>query len=589
MPRAAQPDLLTRHHRGRCTGSPERRRSGLAPGRRVSVRVWLLACLALAGACQRERARPAAAALAATPAATGAAAGESPAARADSAAPRWHFHFAPTAALDRMDAEACFHGRLPERLEPQLAAVREALTVPRGTDDHAPGPRTSGAASPGDGEDGIARMLGLTGLQPGACVRYSVDLARVTAPDPAAFKRQLSAYRHGDHLVLSPDYYLLRPVGALDDVDITADFALPSGVQVLVPWPLAEPARATHTAGPYRIPPTTFTWRIHGALGRFDIHTLDVAGAELRVVVLGTDWPIERQALLDWLAQAAAAVADLYQGFPVPRAQALIVPTRGQDVVFGNAAQGGGNSVALLLGTEITAADLRDDWVAVHELLHLGMPMVDDTARWLSEGMATYYEPVLRARAGWITPEKAWEILHDGFQRGAARGGGRTLAEESRDMDETRAYWRVYWAGAAIALIADVALRRHGAAPTLDAQMRAIRACCLDAPRRWLAEDLLAEIAVAGEVPDLADIASRYTGSATFPDLTGTYAALGLRFDARNRLVRTARDDASVTASGDASVTASGDASVNASGRALRDAIMRPTARPAGAGPGAAP
>lgn len=536
--------------------------------------MWLLACLVLASACQGERGEPAAPARAE-------AALAAPTTSPDSAAPRWHFHFAPTAALDRMDAEACFHGRVPERLEIQTAAVREALTVSARTPTSTP----PGAPSQRPGRDGdsLESKLDLTGLQPGDCVRYSVDLARVTAPDPNAFKRQLSAYRHGDDLVLSPDFYLLRPVGALDDVAITADFALPPGVRVLVPWPPATtPATTqpgTHTGGPYRVPATTFLWRIHGALGRFDIHTLNTGGAELRVAVLGTDWQLERQALVDWMARAAAAVADLYHGFPVPRAQALIVPTPGHHVGFGNAAQGGGNSVALLVGTQATAADLRGDWVAVHELLHLGMPMVDETARWLSEGMATYYEPVMRARAGLITPEKAWEILHDGFQRGASRGGGRTLTDESRDMDETRAYWRVYWAGAAIALIADVTLRQHGAAPTLDAQMRAIRACCLDAPRRWSAEDLLARVAVKGAAPnlpdslpdDLGDIAARYTGTSAFPDLTATYAALGLRFDADNRLV-TAVNDAK-----------------DASARALRAAIMSPTAPPADIAAGAAP
>jgi hypothetical protein len=526
----------------------------------VSLPVWLLACLVLASACQGERGQPAAAAQAEAALAAEATLA-APAARPGSAAPRWHFHFAPTAALDRMDAEACFHGRVPERLEIQTAALREALIVSA----RAPAQRPGGPAS----DSSIESKLDLTGMQPGGCVRYSVDLARVTAPDPNAFKRQLSAYRHGDHLVLSPDYYLLRPAGALDDVEITADFALPPGVQVLVPWPRADTQVGAHTGGPYRVPATTFTWRIHGALGRFDIHTLHVGGAELRVAVLGTGWQLERQALLDWMARAAAAVADLYQGFPVLRAQALIVPAPGRDVGFGNAAQGGGNSVALLLGTQATTEDLRDDWVAVHELLHLGMPMVDDTARWLSEGMATYYEPVLRARAGLITPDRAWAILHDGFQRGASRGGGRTLTDESRDMDETRAYWRVYWAGAAIALIADVTLRQHGA-PTLDAQMRAIRACCLDTPRRWSAEDLLARVAVAGAAPnvadDLGDIAGRYTGTSAFPDLTAIYAALGLRAGADDQLLIGAND---------------------ASARALRAAIMSPT--PAATGAGAAP
>ncbi|HWN66105.1 MAG TPA: hypothetical protein VNM90_00630, partial [Haliangium sp.] len=247
-------------------------------------------------------------------------------------------------------------------------------------------------------------------------------------------------------------------------------------------------------------------------------------------------------------------------------AQILVLPTPGRRVAHGNAAQGGGPSIALMVGTEITPEKMRDDWVAVHELLHLGMPTVEDGARWLSEGMATYYEPLLRARAGWITAEQAWEILHDGFQRGSARGSGRTLSEESRDMGETHEYWRVYWAGAAIAMIADVTLRQHAGAPTLDEQMRAIRDCCLRDTRTWSAEALLAAVAapvaapdaapdtssdeasdkVSGQAPggvrDLASVAGRYASEVAFPDVAATYAALGLRFDAKGHLLGTSEE-----------------------------------------------
>jgi hypothetical protein len=494
-------------------------------GARWAAWVASLAIVACWGACDRTPERPAAGVAMAGVA--GPAAGPP-----GQAAVRWEHRFTPTAALDRMDAEICFHGQVPPRLEPQDARLRGMITNVVAVHD--------GATSPlAMGERGIE----LARLAPGDCVRYAVDLARATAAELLAYRRRASAWRYGEDLMLSPDYYLLRPAGPLERVTMTARFDLPPGMQVLVPWPRLDPAaqgtETTGTAGPYRIPSTSFTWRIHGAIGRFDIDVLEVAGARLRVAVLGQGWQVERGVLLAWLQEAAAAVAALYQGFPESEAQIIVLPTPGRRVVHGNAAQGGGSSIALMVGTEITAEQMRDDWVAVHELLHLGMPTVENSARWLSEGVATYYEPLLRARAGWITPRQAWEILHEGFQRGSARGSGRTLTDESSDMGETHEYWRVYWAGAAIAMIADVTLRQHAGAPTLDEQMRAIRDCCLHDTRTWLAEALLAEVAVPGEAPDLASVAGRYANAETFPDLAEAYAALGLRFDAQGKLLGT--------------------------------------------------
>ena len=53
-------------------------------------------------------------------------------------------------------------------------------------------------------------------------------------------------------------------------------------------------------------------------------------------------------------------------------------------------------------------------------------------------------------------------------------GGKASLADESRSMGRTHAYWRVYWAGAAIALELDVDLRREsGGRVSLDDVLRA--------------------------------------------------------------------------------------------------------------------
>jgi hypothetical protein len=50
-----------------------------------------------------------------------------------------------------------------------------------------------------------------------------------------------------------------------------------------------------------------------------------------------------------------------------------------------------------VVGSDVTEADLADDWKAVHEMTHLALPDVDETHLWLAEGIAVYVEPCPRA------------------------------------------------------------------------------------------------------------------------------------------------------------------------------------------------
>ena len=55
--------------------------------------------------------------------------------------------------------------------------------------------------------------------------------------------------------------------------------------------------------------------------------------------------------------------------------------------------------------------DLRTDWTATHEFSHLLLPYVSRRDRWLSEGLASYYQNVLRARDGRLSETDAWRKL----------------------------------------------------------------------------------------------------------------------------------------------------------------------------------
>src|SRR5690606_7083549 len=120
-----------------------------------------------------------------------------------------------------------------------------------------------------------------------------------------------------------------------------------------------------------------------------------------------------------WIAKAAAAVGAFWGGFPVDRTLLAIVPTAGHPgVEHGKVVAAGGASVALLLGTEADENALRRDWILVHELFHLGVPSFIGEGKWFDEGLATYYEPIIRARAGWIDERTAWQELANGLPLG---------------------------------------------------------------------------------------------------------------------------------------------------------------------------
>jgi predicted metalloprotease with PDZ domain len=168
-------------------------------------------------------------------------------------------------------------------------------------------------------------------------------------------------------------------------------------------------------------------------------------------------------------------------------------------------------------------AELRADWTAVHELSHLFHPYLGSEGRWLAEGLASYYQNVLRARAGLLAPDDAWRRLEAGFGRGRREASGAPLRELSR---EHRGTMRVYWAGAAFWLEADLALRARRT--SLDEVLSQYARCCLRGAGEVAPEAFLADLdRIAGD-DTFASLHARYADATTFPPLEDAYAALGL-------------------------------------------------------------
>lgn len=197
--------------------------------------------------------------------------------------------------------------------------------------------------------------------------------------------------------------------------------------------------------------------------------TVRVPGAVLEVAVLGRMSRMDDAALCAWVHQAAGEVLTVRRSFPYPRVTVRIVPVPGREApgIFGMVLWSTPPSVSLLVGQDAAPESFTRDWVAVHELLHLAHPAILPRVAWLTEGLATYYTELARARSGRQTPQRAWEELLAGFARGHADVGSRTMEDVTTNG---ASFQGIYWTGALFALDLDVSLRRATAnARGLDA------------------------------------------------------------------------------------------------------------------------
>jgi hypothetical protein len=238
---------------------------------------------------------------------------------------------------------------------------------------------------------------------------------------------------------------------------------------------------------------------------------------------------VEQAAIGRWVSVQASAVAALSGQLPRDRIQVVVLPVgaSSEPVRFGSMTRGGGASTAVLVSSGFDEAALQRDWVLVHELTHLTHPFVARSDAWLSEGLATYYQEVLRVRAGLHKPQDAWRRLLDGSRKGEDMND--SLAFSAAHMFETFAFSPVYWAGAAVALHADVELRRlSGGKRSLDDVLAELTRCCSRGDRPWAASEVIARLDGFAGAKVMQGLAAKWVHGPRFPELKTLFAQLGI-------------------------------------------------------------
>lgn len=187
-------------------------------------------------------------------------------------------------------------------------------------------------------------------------------------------------------------------------------------------------------------------------------HTFTVGGATIQVDFGPGSLDLPTPQVLQGVENAASSVATYYGRFPVPRDRILVEPAPDETGVMHGTTWGdvGGFPAftRIRVGQHATLAELNDDWMMTHELVHTGFPSQDDDHHWIEEGSAVYIEPVARVQNGFLRPEKIWADMVRDMPKGDPGPGDEGL-------DRTHTWGRTYWGGAQFCLLADVTIREQ--------------------------------------------------------------------------------------------------------------------------------
>jgi hypothetical protein len=346
---------------------------------------------------------------------------------------------------------------------------------------------------------------------------YEVDLATLSTR-----ARDIDLAAHlGDSIFAPMSNVLLTPEPLTTEIPITVHVTTEPGMSAAVGLTRAK-ATNTYQLMAHEIPVATYF-----AFGKLEQRSREIDGARLDITRL--DGPLD-QSFDDidaWIQTSARAVRDFYGVFPVPRASVNVLPIPERDaVIFGKVLPESEPGVALLVGQHATRKSLFSDWILVHELFHLGFPSFFEEGKWLDEGLATYYEPIIRVRAGLYTETELWHELLENMPQGlpAFTSGGLEHAHDFRG---------IYWGGAIACLVADVEARKRKLNSGLEVGLRAVRDAGGVANDVWTLAEVVGAVDRALGAPTLAPIVEGHAQRGSPFDLAALFAALGVNRDAQ--------------------------------------------------------
>ena len=258
-------------------------------------------------------------------------------------------------------------------------------------------------------------------------------------------------------------------------------------------------------------------------------------GVSLRIEFGDATFRGGTQPLREWIERSLRIVSAYYDGFPATSLRIQVVPESGGGVQGGKTWGYRGGFIRVQVGRDVTEAQLKDDWVLVHEMTHLALPDVGEDQSWFSEGLAVYVEGISRTQAGNRTQQDVFAEQLRQMPRGLPQAGDRGL-------DHTHTWARTYWGGAMFCFLADVEIhQRTGNRLGLQDAMRAVAKASGGLAADWPISRVFAVADAATGTKVLEEMYAQMKDTPVTPDLTGLWAKLGVVSDGPTIVLR---DDA---------------------------------------------
>lgn len=242
--------------------------------------------------------------------------------------------------------------------------------------------------------------------------------------------------------------------------------------------------------------------------------SLHVGGGTLNITAQDS---LPRAKILAWIDSSARAVSLYFGRFPVKQVSLTVRDGSISGRTYGNPAH-----IDVEVPAEASVADLHDDWVLVHEMVHLALPSQTGDHTWFEEGSATFVEPVARARAGHRAPALVWREWLTRMREGEP-------LPRDRGLDHTHTWARTYWGGALYFLVAEVRLRvaTHGAMG-VETALRGVLAAGGSVNDDWSIDKTLAAADAATGLHVLRNLYDEMKDAPAPVDLPALFAALGV-------------------------------------------------------------
>ena len=270
------------------------------------------------------------------------------------------------------------------------------------------------------------------------------------------------------------------------------------------------------------------------------VHLLQLGAERIELRYDASLEPAQVQDALAWVQRAAGAVV-LYLGrLPLARFQIQMQAVSGAGVRGGTAFPEPQPHIRIRVGRDTRRAQFDNDWILVHEMLHLAIPQLARRHRWLHEGIATYAEGAARVLAGMNPAARWWGELLGGLPRGLPQPGDQGL-------DRTPTWGRTYWGGTLFCLLADVQMRRTGdARQGLREAMQGLMAAGGNYAMAWPIDRVLAVADAAVGQTTLTQLYLRMKDQPEEVDLDALWRELGVRGAGEG--LATLQDDAPLSA-----------------------------------------